>query len=1261
MGGTWYPGEDCLSFRCPEACCAPATAGCTDVAWDFCTETGGVPQGPGTACSSVTCPLPCDLICPAGGTPENESDCGIPNDTVNGGCNSIPPVFSSIACGDTVCGTVAFDATFGSRDTDWYEITVTQPTSFTWTVNAEFATTIGVVGTAPYGVGDCSASTGSLEPFAFGSVCGSSSVTVCVAPGTYWFFIAPDFTEDIQCIQQRKYVAKLTCGTCVTGACCRGSGVCDLVGGTTCTDLSGVYAGDGTVCEPNCCPQTPQGADDCATAVPHAVPVDGTPVTISGDNASATAGGACDTELGSIPIWWEAFSIDACADVLIDYCCTEPQATPSFSVLNGACPNCTLINSAVSIGSRGCAGDNLEVLWEGLPAGSYTYPIYSLASGSVHGPYQLHITAHPCTSGACCLDGTCIGTMSRLQCTELGGTWFDGEDCAAGYVCPGAPGACCDGGTGICTDGVAPASCPSPLLFTAGTACSDLNPPCLPPPTGACCVANACTGTKPETDCSAESGVWFDGKDCASFTCPLSPTCPNNTLYGQVPHLPSDAWSLGVSDTDWTNGPNTGALRYESFPALTEPICDVHWWGVNYNSAISACVENPMTFTIKFYDNAAAASVPGTEVCTYTVSTIGTPTGWTYINSNDLNEYHVDLPTCCPLSTGWVSIQATGGPDCLFWWLSSPDGDGKSCLQDGAAPDCSGTTWDTSYDLSVCLTGAPTPPEACCNPVITCADLSARFCTDSCPCKPDMNCDGALDTFDIDPFMVAMTDPAGYAATYPNCNIRQGDLDCDGDIDVLDLQVFNCLVPGTEPSTCIDLDPLSCDALGGMAKGPGTTCTNSVCPPVETDVFESSIGAVEISGPFGTEKIAVYGPAAVQVYFEGAVEGSAQDDDGNGLDEVITEMTQLELSGTSSFLGPVKIGLHPTTRSMGEIKETVNNTPGTLDVPPFTATGTADSFFDVFLQVDLPDLGIQLFTQDPKRLSATIEQKPPGPGALYKNGNQIQLYDGQGNATSYFLGACRHRPNPPIEVDYFPFSIGTVELTGSFGDDVIAVHGPATAHVFFEGANEGRAVDDNGNGLEEVITEMVQLELTGSSPSLGPVKISLHPTIRSMGEIEETVNHTAGTLDVPPFTATGTAQSFFDLFFQVDLLDQGIQLFARIPTRMSATIDHKPPSPGTAHHNANRIELFDENGIPTGAFLSLTRHVLRPVCTLGDVNDDGLWNLQDYAALVACLTGPMVGPLNADCARCFDYDNDLDIDVWDFGRFQERFTGTTGP
>lgn len=65
------------------------------------------------------------------------------------------------------------------------------------------------------------------------------------------------------------------------------------------------------------------------------------------------------------------------------------------------------------------------------------------------------------------------------------------------------------------------------------------------------------------------------------------------------------------------------------------------------------------------------------------------------------------------------------------------------------------------------------------------------------PLRGDMNCDGRLDNFDIDPFVLAIVAPELYAATYPGCDIRHGDANADGRFDNFDIDPFvNCLVSG---------------------------------------------------------------------------------------------------------------------------------------------------------------------------------------------------------------------------------------------------------------------------------------------------------------------------------------------------------------------------------------------------------------------------------------------------------------------------------
>jgi hypothetical protein len=54
----------------------------------------------------------------------------------------------------------------------------------------------------------------------------------------------------------------------------------------------------------------------------------------------------------------------------------------------------------------------------------------------------------------------------------------------------------------------------------------------------------------------------------------------------------------------------------------------------------------------------------------------------------------------------------------------------------------------------------------------------------------DLNCDGAVNAFDIDPFVLALTDPPGYAAQYPNCNYMLGDINGDGAVNAFDIDPF---------------------------------------------------------------------------------------------------------------------------------------------------------------------------------------------------------------------------------------------------------------------------------------------------------------------------------------------------------------------------------------------------------------------------------------------------------------------------------------
>ena len=60
----------------------------------------------------------------------------------------------------------------------------------------------------------------------------------------------------------------------------------------------------------------------------------------------------------------------------------------------------------------------------------------------------------------------------------------------------------------------------------------------------------------------------------------------------------------------------------------------------------------------------------------------------------------------------------------------------------------------------------------------------------------DVNCDGAVNFADIDPFVLALTDPLTYAQSYPECDSLLGDVNDDGALNFGDIDPFVALLTG---------------------------------------------------------------------------------------------------------------------------------------------------------------------------------------------------------------------------------------------------------------------------------------------------------------------------------------------------------------------------------------------------------------------------------------------------------------------------------
>ncbi|MBL8879170.1 MAG: hypothetical protein JNG88_08630 [Phycisphaerales bacterium] len=60
----------------------------------------------------------------------------------------------------------------------------------------------------------------------------------------------------------------------------------------------------------------------------------------------------------------------------------------------------------------------------------------------------------------------------------------------------------------------------------------------------------------------------------------------------------------------------------------------------------------------------------------------------------------------------------------------------------------------------------------------------------------DTNCDGFVNNFDIDPFVLALVDPEGYVHEFPNCPLSNADANGDGLVNNFDIDPFVSLIVG---------------------------------------------------------------------------------------------------------------------------------------------------------------------------------------------------------------------------------------------------------------------------------------------------------------------------------------------------------------------------------------------------------------------------------------------------------------------------------
>ncbi len=116
---------------------------------------------------------------------------------------------------------------------------------------------------------------------------------------------------------------------------------------------------------------------------------------------------------------------------------------------------------------------------------------------------------------------------------------------------------------------------------------------------------------------------------------------------------------------------------------------------------------------------------------------------------------------------------------------TSTDCDGNTvpdeCDLAGGAPDCNSNGILDSCDIA----GGSSP------------DANGNGIPDECETlKGDLNCDSTVDFGDINPFILALSNPIEYANMFPTCDIMNADVSNDGAVDFQDINPFiDLLIP----------------------------------------------------------------------------------------------------------------------------------------------------------------------------------------------------------------------------------------------------------------------------------------------------------------------------------------------------------------------------------------------------------------------------------------------------------------------------------
>jgi len=580
--------------------------------------------------------------------------------------------------------------------------------------------------------------------------------------------------------------------SCVTGACCNStSGACTMTTLAACTGI-GTFQGFGSDCDADeghdngqqsCCHQPMvTGGDNCQDAVVQPINVTGTTntdpavLTVSGDNSGATGQDTCGDAIfditsgpGADPGWWEAFQIDGCAFVRVDFCCSEPTVEPQWNFLYTGCPCNSVVpnvvdpnaadESSVSRGAPYCGDDNLWVKFGPLPAGTYYIPVYSVLAGH-HGPYQMHVTAYACPTAACCTGANCSQT-DILNCQDtLQGTYLGPPNLPTAVpICDDTPvtGTC---GTGSCC--TAPGQCKDQIPDNGPKAtestCLNLNPPgdfhggirCK----GGTCSNDANKSCSSDGDCPGGGCVGNTTQLAQKSPCPAC-DIEDNSHCQRTADPPLNARLSDYCVGDCISQPtNEGEFVADDFVAnVSGALTSVCFSGVflDQDAGLADCSSTnpPEDFEIAIYGDGFGLPNSNNFIGRTSTTVIARSRRGTALGA-DYYQWQVALNQPIHVvasSTYWISIinntnkNFGGSAGCDWFWIEADQSEGNHYFAEGEDQLWTEADVRSGSDMGFCLnieSSVPSVPvRACCSCTTFsspsgsdphCQDLTAEEC-----------------------------------------------------------------------------------------------------------------------------------------------------------------------------------------------------------------------------------------------------------------------------------------------------------------------------------------------------------------------------------------------------------------------------------------------------------------------------------------------------------------------------------------------------